>query len=257
MLVPAMAESVCPEGEKPSSCRARSLSCNSSLAAVPSHDALSSGSEILIWFLDPSARISPSRPQAPHVIAPRCLPAKCLREMNVSLEARSQHAKLPSASPRTSFRVSDHSAKHVWKCAFFLAVREENCIPSHCCTQSGFDGNHRKAPPWSCTAARAAPDGSQPRKMQRPSFGSWTRYVVFPCSSITLSSCECSITAISLCCEFQCQKTAEEPSSSGCTSGVGCPSATGTGGFGCLAAGCGVDGAALTASSRPIVSAVV
>ena len=91
--MPAIAESVCPEGEKSSACRERSLSLRSSFAAVASHDAFCSGSEILIWFLDPSARISPPSPQAPHVMAPLCLPAKCLREMNVSLEADVRHKR--------------------------------------------------------------------------------------------------------------------------------------------------------------------
>ncbi len=110
MDVPAIAESVWPLGEKSSSCSARSLSRISSLAAVASHEALSSGSEILIWFLEPSARITPPSPHAPQVIAFLCLPAKCLRLMKVSFDARSQHAKLPSAKPRTSLRVSDHCA---------------------------------------------------------------------------------------------------------------------------------------------------
>ena len=106
--------------------------------------------------------------------------ALTLREMKVSFELRSQHAKLPSASPSTSLRDSLQLAKHVSKCALRLidelrSIWLENCIPSHCCTQSGLDGNQRKAPPWSCTAASAAPDGSHPRKMVRPSCGSCTR----------------------------------------------------------------------------------
>ena len=135
---------------------------------------------LLSWFCDPRARICPCIPHAPHVIACLCLPAKCLREMKVSLDCKSQQAKLPSASPRTSFRVSDQEAKHVSKCELRLSAEErsicdENCMPSHCCTQSGFEGNHKNAPPWSCTAASAAPDGSHPRKMVRPSLGSCTR----------------------------------------------------------------------------------
>ena len=29
-----------------------------------------------------------------------------------------------------------------------LSSWDENCIPSHCCTESGLEGNQRKAPPW-------------------------------------------------------------------------------------------------------------
>ena len=63
--------------------------------------------------------MSPPKPHAPHVIAFLCLPAKCFRLMNVSLDSRSQHAKLPSARPSTSLRVLDHLAKVVWNAAFF------------------------------------------------------------------------------------------------------------------------------------------
>eukprot|EP00967_Tisochrysis_lutea_P119682 scaffold195648_cov26-Tisochrysis_lutea.AAC.2 len=70
-----------------------------SLVAVWSQAALCSGWEILSWFAEPSAKVSPSGPQSPHVIPPLCLPAKCLRDMKVWFDAKSHTAKLPSVSP--------------------------------------------------------------------------------------------------------------------------------------------------------------
>ena len=113
--MPANAERVLPDGEKESSWKLNSLSGRANFAAVASHDALSNGAESLSWFFEPSARTWPFIPHAPQVIAPLCLPAKCFREMNVSFDCKSQQAKLPSARPRTSLRVSDHEAKHVSK----------------------------------------------------------------------------------------------------------------------------------------------
>ena len=75
--VPASAERVWPEGEKARSWKESSLSGSASLAAVLSQLAFISGLETLIWFLLPSARMEPLAPQAPHVMAPLCLPAKC------------------------------------------------------------------------------------------------------------------------------------------------------------------------------------
>mmetsp|Transcript_60635 Transcript_60635/g.166070 ORF Transcript_60635/g.166070 Transcript_60635/m.166070 type:complete len:239 (-) Transcript_60635:9-725(-) len=174
---PASAASVRPDGENHRSWKERSFSGSDSFAAVTSHDAALSGCETLSMLSDPKARMVPSWPHAPHVIGLLCLPAKCFREMNVSFDLRSQHAKLPSARPRTSLEAALQQAKHVLKCELRLRTDDfitwlENCIPSHCCTESGFDGNHRNAPPWFWTAASALPLGSHPRKSTLPSLGS-------------------------------------------------------------------------------------
>ena len=54
-----------------------------------------------------------------------------------------------------------------WRTALRI-IDEENCMPSHCCTLSGLEGNQRKAPPSFCTTAKTAPLGSQPTRMVLP-----------------------------------------------------------------------------------------
>ena len=81
-------------------------------------------------------------------------------------------------------------------------------MPSHCCTASGFDGNHRKAPPSFWTAASTAPDGSHPTKIVVALAGSCTRYTVWPSSLSTLSICDESTSAIIRARAFHAQCTA-------------------------------------------------
>ena len=85
---------------------------------------------------------------------------------------------------------------------------DANCMPSHCCTASGFDGNHRKAPPSFWTAASTAPDGSHPTKIVVALAGSCTRYTVWPSSLSTLSICDESTSAIIRARAFHAQCTA-------------------------------------------------